>query len=712
MKPEKQGKTRYRVGATEAFKLVFRHARKRILEQIRAIALIIIYMVLFQVLVLNIPLVDSGLIAFGFVLVVFGLAFFMEGLLLGLMPLGEVIGIRMPLKASMATILIIGFILGIGATFAEPSIGALRMAGQSIKAWNSPLLFLLLNKFAAYLVYAIGIGVGLAVVFGMLRFLYGWSLKPFIFFSVPFLLFISFFAYIKPNLNQLLGLAWDCGAVTTGPVTVPLILALGLGISHVSRRGGKDTGGGFGVVTLASLFPIFAVLMIGFALSGKVQAPMSEKQFFSTENRENALFLFESEDAMKGYALGYSSRASYLPLFDNDEAQLDEFKSRLISDNVLREKVFRSQNEFEHWLINQDDHELKVSYFGGEEQLFDALYKGGGAGADVIEILKDFRRHSANAAQAIVPLSLFLILVMFLVLREKLPRADEIFLGLFFAFLGMVLFSGGIELGLGKIGDQVGANLPASYTKIEMPSERMVIREFDPDIVNVAIGDDGKAKPFFYYEHKEKHYKVPFEEKCFNAELRQYEYIPSRGPLFGCGEQTKAGLFVVLLFAFIMGYGATLAEPALNALGMAVEDITVGTFKKSLLIQSVAVGVGFGIAIGLAKIIWGLPLFWMLLVPYMLLMIFTKLSSEEFVNIGWDSAGVTTGPITVPLVLALGLGIGTQVGAAEGFGILSMASVCPIISVLSVGLVVNRRRKKALKALEADESRKAEEVAA
>ncbi|HHV37616.1 MAG TPA: DUF1538 family protein, partial [Candidatus Cloacimonetes bacterium] len=60
----------------------------------------------------------------------------------------------------------------------------------------------------------------------------------------------------------------------------------------------------------------------------------------------------------------------------------------------------------------------------------------------------------------------------------------------------------------------------------------------------------------------------------------------------------------------------------------------------------------------------------------------------------------------------LGLGIGTQVGAAEGFGILSMASVCPIISVLSVGLVVNRRRKKALKALEADELREAEEVAA
>ena len=78
-----------------------------------------------------------------------------------------------------------------------------------------------------------------------------------------------------------------------------------------------------------------------------------------------------------------------------------------------------------------------------------------------------------------------------------------------------------------------------------------------------------------------------------------------------------------LLFAFIMGYGATLAEPALNALGMAVEDITVGTFKKSLLSLSVCGGVGSGIAIVLAMIFWDLPLFWMLVIPYMLLMVFT-----------------------------------------------------------------------------------------
>jgi hypothetical protein len=110
----------------------------------------------------------------------------------------------------------------------------------------------------------------------------------------------------------------------------------------------------------------------------------------------------------------------------------------------------------------------------------------------------------------------------------------------------------------------------------------------------------------------------------------------------------------------------------------------------------VAIGVGIGISIGISKIVWGIPLAWLLVPPYLLLLPITRLSSEEFVNIGWDSAGVTTGPVTVPLVLAMGLGIGGQVGVVEGFGILAMASVCPILSVLTMGLVVTRRQKTAL----------------
>ena len=178
----------------------------------------------------------------------------------------------------------------------------------------------------------------------------------------------------------------------------------------------------------------------------------------------------------------------------------------------------------------------------------------------------------------------------------------------------------------------------------------------------------------------------------YDETSRVYVYTPTKGQLYG-GKTGIAGYQVVLIFEFIMGYCAKLAEPALNALGLKVEEITVGTFKKSLLMQAVASGVGLGILLGVIKIIWDVPLVYLLIPPYLLLLIITKISTEEFVNIAWDSAGVTTGPITVPLVLAIGLGIGKQVNVVEGFGILSMASVCPILAVLTVGLYVNKRRK-------------------
>jgi hypothetical protein len=146
------------------------------------------------------------------------------------------------------------------------------------------------------------------------------------------------------------------------------------------------------------------------------------------------------------------------------------------------------------------------------------------------------------------------------------------------------------------------------------------------------------------------------------------------------------GLSLVLAFAWFLGFGATLAEPALNTLGITVQNLTQGVFKKSTLMYAVSTGVAFGIALGLARIIFDLPLAWLLLPTYLFAVVLTFLSSEEFVNIAWDSAGVTTGPITVPLVLAMGLGIGDAVKVVEGFGMLSMASIGPIISVLVTGL--------------------------
>ena len=99
-------------------------------------------------------------------------------------------------------------------------------------------------------------------------------------------------------------------------------------------------------------------------------------------------------------------------------------------------------------------------------------------------------------------------------------------------------------------------------------------------------------------------------------------------------------------------------------------------------------------AVGVAKIVYSIPLAYLVIPGYSIAMLLTWLSTEEFVNVAWDSAGVTTGPVTVPLVLAMGLGFGDAVGAIEGFGILSMASIGPIVSVLLTGMWVNYKIKK------------------
>ncbi|HAG73216.1 MAG TPA: DUF1538 domain-containing protein, partial [Gammaproteobacteria bacterium] len=96
-------------------------------------------------------------------------------------------------------------------------------------------------------------------------------------------------------------------------------------------------------------------------------------------------------------------------------------------------------------------------------------------------------------------------------------------------------------------------------------------------------------------------------------------------------------------------------------------------------------------ALGVSKVVLGFDLMKVLMPLYLLGIVLTVLSTEEFVNVGWDSAGVTTGPVTVPLVLAMGLGFGNALGSTEGFGILATASICPIVAVLSLGLYVQFR---------------------
>jgi hypothetical protein len=675
-------------------RMVVPYAWTKILEQIKSVWLIVLYLLLFLSLVLRMPIAEATLIAVGLGVVIVGLSVFMEGLLLGLMPLGELIGLKLPQKSSLPTILIFAVVLGIGATFAEPAIGVLKAAGSSVSPWSAPLLFLLLNKYSAYLVGSVAAGVGIAVMFGMLRFLYGWSLKPFLYVLIGLLSVLTIYAAFDPNLRSITGLAWDCGAVTTGPVTVPLVLALGIGICRVAGKAGSENSG-FGVVTLASLFPIIAVLSLGIALNSSAPSPMSEQRFFGQDNRQRALGLFENADDMMRYAFWNASETTQALMFKGGVPEMAEFLQNAAQPGAANIGVFgESADAVFRWAANKGSRQQRLAVFGSPEAVGRGI-KRYSAGSERLAIRDLLERNALAASQAILPLTVFLVVVLAFVIRDELPRGDEIGLGVLFALVGMTLFSVGIEIGLGKLGTQVGSKLPALFKRIPLDDQQRTIQHLERDAVFTAITASGRQEHFLYVHRDQGMEVVPFDESVFDSATGRYVYVPSKGPLFGEG---IAGIIVVLFFAFFMGYGATLAEPALNALGITVEEMTVGTFRKSLLMQAVAVGVGVGIALGVAKIVWDLQLYWMLVPPYLLLLVVSWMSTEEFVNIGWDSAGVTTGPVTVPLVLAMGLGIGNQIGVTEGFGILAMASVCPILTVLLVGLVVTRERKSSIAA--------------
>lgn len=615
---------RFRLGTRDTLRILGPYLKRNFISQIEGIWFIVTYLVVFQWLILNLPLVFATMIALGIFIVAVGLMFFMEGLRLGLMPLGEAIGSVLPRNSEMFVILLFAFLLGAGATFAEPAIAVLKAAGSGVIASQAPLLYSLLNDFSGQLVASVGVGVGVAVMFGVLRFFYAWPLKYLAIPSVTALMLLSLYFSQIPALRDVLGLAWDCGAVTTGPVTVPLVLALGIGVCRVVSSGHGNAGQtGFGIVTLASLFPILAVLLLalfhysaddyygGENYRGSLQTePLADTQNEAQKSKiiQNSIPITEREFA--DYLRTGQLRAGYSLQFNPAHAKLVDGKIVIENPDIIIEKSFRQ------------DFNFVDSQTWDEQQSVSASVKEAAIGA----------------LRAIIPLCLFLYFVLRVILKQRLDYSTDVAIGIGFALLGMALFSLGIAFGLTPLGGQLGSNIPLAFAAV-----------------------------------------VPWGS----------EYL--QGPLFGEGHMGK---FVAVGFAFFLGYGATLAEPALNALGDTVERITVGAFRKRLLMQSVAIGVGLGIGAGILKMAYNLPLIWMLIPPYCLVLFLTYKAPHSFVNFAWDSAGVTTGPITVPLVLAMGLGVGANVpGVNDGFGILALASVGPILTVLTVGLYTQRKER-------------------
>ncbi len=613
-----QGRVRLSFGDT--LKILAPYFYENLFEQLRAIWFIVAYLLLFQILVLGLPIVHALMIGVGIGIVALGLMFFMEGLRLGLMPLGETIGAVLPRNSSLIVILGFAFLLGLGATFAEPAIAVLRSAGAGVQPDQAPLLYSLLNDFASQLVAVVGIGVGVAVLLGILRFFLGWSLKTLVLPLVALMCALTVYAHYSDVLQPVLGLAWDCGAVTTGPVTVPLVLALGIGVCRIVGDG--DSGNaGFGIVTLASLFPVLAVLLLG-------MWHVQQDDYYGQPNYTGTVEV-AAAPAAEATARGSATEPTG---FSRDEFQ--KFLKNGVPPSDYRFRFEGGESQLVDGRIVLDDATLVLE----KRQLLQANVVSRATWDPSVDFARELHQGSIAALRAIVPLCIFLLITLRLVLPERLRNRDEIFIGIAFSLIGMSLFMLGITLGLTPLGTQLGSNVPLSFATL------------------TPWGAEGLREPLF--------------------------------------ESEVAGKIIAAIFGFFLGYGATLAEPALNALGGTVEKITVGAFKKSLLMQAVALGVGAGIAVGVIKIAFNIPLEYLLIPPYLLLLALTAISSEEFVNFGWDSAGVTTGPITVPLVLAMGLGIGANVpGVIDGFGVLALASVGPIITVLTVGLIVSRARR-------------------
>lgn len=179
--------------------------------------------------------------------------------------------------------------------------------------------------------------------------------------------------------------------------------------------------------------------------------------------------------------------------------------------------------------------------------------------------------------------------------------------------------------------------------------------------------------------------------------------------LFPIGESmaysfaSKGSLLWLLAFAFALGFGTTVAEPALIAVaGEAAKVAAVGemianneasmeSYAFGLRI-TVAVSVGFAIVIGVFRIIKGWPIQYLIISGYIGVVIMTVFAPEEIIGIAYDSGGVTTSTITVPLVTALGVGLASSIKGRnpmiDGFGLIAFASLTPMIFVMAYGMVV------------------------
>jgi len=259
----------------------------------------------------------------------------------------------------------------------------------------------------------------------------------------------------------------------------------------------------------------------------------------------------------------------------------------------------------------------------------------------VIDLLDTLWRTILDVA----PILLILVLFQVLVLRQKVPYLRRMVLGFFYVVLGLDLFLVGLEMALFPLGEIMAGQLT------------------DPAFLHGGEAGVGAGA----------------------------------GAGAGDGVRWRDYLWVYA-FAAAIGFSTTIAEPALIAVSLKVSEVSGGAVKSGGLRVAVAVGVSMGVALGTFRIVsgWSLPLF--IIIGYVVVIIQTALAPRAIVPLAYDSGGVTTSTVTVPLVTALGLGLASNIPGRspllDGFGLIALASLFPMITVMGyaqVGAVLARR---------------------
>ncbi len=228
-------------------------------QSLRDLYPIILVIAFFQIVVLQQPIPHLLQILSGTLLVVLGLTLFVQGLQMGLFPIGESMAYAFARKGSLFWLLVFSFALGFGTTIAEPALIAVADEAADVAAAAGMVADTSEAKayYADGLRFTVAFAVGFALIIGVLRILRGWPIQYLIVGGYIGIVVMTGFAP-----EEIIGIAYDSGGVTTSTMTVPLVTALGVGLAS-SIKGRNPMVDGFGLIAFASLTPMIFVMLYG-----------------------------------------------------------------------------------------------------------------------------------------------------------------------------------------------------------------------------------------------------------------------------------------------------------------------------------------------------------------------------------------------------------------------------------------------------------------